>query len=174
MSETEKDYLWNLRHLSLEKAEVSALYHQKRERFFELLDKYSKAGGLLCGSAALWKVTEREIVERLAVVITFLSALSLVFSFAERSKKHAELARAFRIIAAEIVGKGERGYVEADINEWNRKLYALDATEPPSLSALVILCQNEIALAKNQPDAVHPQNWLVRLLAHFFDMPRST
>jgi|GEM_PF-3354582 len=172
MTGSDRQYLWGQRHLALEKAEVSALYHQKRERFFELLDKYSKATSLLCGSAALWKIANPRVVEAMALAITFLSALSLVFSFSERSKRHAELARGFCLVAGDIVKLG-RDFLDADVNRWNESLYKLDASEPPALGALVVLCQNEIALAKDQPDAVIPQNVCVRLLAHFFDMPRS-
>lgn len=172
MNDGDRKYLWQRRHEAIEKAEVSALYHQKRERFFELLDKYTKATSLLCGSAALWKITDQRVVEVMALLITFLSALSLVFSFSERSKRHAELARGFCLVAGDIVKLG-RDFLDADVNRWNESLYKLDASEPPALAALVVMCQNEIALAKDQPGAVIPQNICVRLLAHFFDMPRS-
>src|SRR5450830_683849 len=131
MTGSDRQYLWGQRHLALEKAEVSALYHQKRERFFELLDKYSKATSLLCGSAALWKIANPRVVEAMALAITFLSALSLVFSFSERSKRHAELARGFCLVAGDIVKLG-RDFLDADVNRWNESLYKLDASEPPS------------------------------------------
>lgn len=168
----EPRYLWKRRHDVLFQANVSALYHQKRERFFELLDKFSKAATLIGGSAALWKIADRDVVERLAVVITGASALSLVFSFSDRSKRHAELAAGFRLIAAEIVGKGERNFLESDLDGWKEKIYKLCAKEPPALAALVLLCQNELALAAEQPDRVHPMPLWVRWLAHFLDMPR--
>lgn len=173
MNDAERKFFWSERHRAFEKAEVSALYHQKRERLFDLLDKYNKAIALLCGSAALWKIADREIVEITAAIITFFSALGLVFSLSERSKRHAELARSFCLIAGEIVQQG-RSFTEADINRWNEMLYKLDASEPPALSALVVLCQNEIALAKGQSNVVLRQSFIVRLLAHFLDLPRTS
>lgn len=170
---TDPKYLWKKRHDALFQAEVSALYHQKRERFFELLDKFSKAATLVGGSAALWRIADRDVVEKLAVVITGASALSLVFSFSDRSKRHAELAAGFRLIAADIVGKGESNFLESDINEWKEKIYKLCAKEPPALAALVLLCQNELALAAEQPGRVHRLPFWVRWLAHFLDMPRK-
>ena len=171
---SDDDYVWDLRHEALYHVQFSALYHQKRERFFELLDKLGKAASLFGGSGALWKSTDSDVVSQIALVITATSALSLVFSFSERSKRHAELATSFRLVAAEIMGKGERGYDEKDVNRWNEKIYKLEAKEPPSLSALAVLCQNELAIAQNQPDRIIPQTFWVRWLAPFFDLPQSS
>jgi len=165
--------LWDEREDALYDAELSALYHQKRERFFELLDKLSKAASLIGGSAALWKIADPEVVQGIAMFIAVTSALSLVFSFSDRSRRHAELVSAFRLIIAEIAAKGKRHATEEDINSWHGKIRTLEAKEPPALAALVTLCQNELALAAEQPHNVHPQPVWVRALVHFFDMPRK-
>lgn len=167
------DHAWEKRHEALYKAELSALYHQKRERFFELLDKLGKAASLFGGSAALWKVGSPESISAIAAFITVTSSLSLVFSFSERSKRHAELARSFRDIISEILGKGEISFNESDASAWMGKLCALEAKEPPTLSALTVMCQNELAIARNARTHVHPQGMLTRWLVHFFDMPQT-
>ena len=171
---TERIFLWNSRHKALYHAELSSLYHQKRERFFELLDKLSKAAALCGGSAALWKIGVPEAIEYIALFITITSSLSLVFAFSDRSKRHAEFSSGFRNIAAEIMSKGARDFEESDINCWNEKIYKLESKEPPALAALVLQCQNELALAQEQPGKVVHQRFWVRWLAHFFDMPRTT
>lgn len=170
-SEQELDHAWNKRVDALYRAELSALYHQKRERFFELLDKLGKAVAVFGGSAALWKISDPGLVSQIAALITASSALSLVFSFSERSKRHAELARSFREIASDIMGTSDFAIRDSKASEWMGKVCALEAKEPPALSALVVLCQNELAVARQAP--VYPQSFFVRHLAHFFDMPRA-
>lgn len=165
--------LWEERQEALYDAELSALYHQKRERFFELLDKFSKAAAVIGGSAALWKIADTGTVEIIAMVITVTSTLSLVFSFSDRSRRHAELAVGFRLISAEIAAKGKRNATEDDINSWKGKIHTSEAKEPPALAALVTLCRNELALAEEQPHIVRRQAFWVRWLVHFFDMPRQ-
>jgi len=169
-TEQELDHAWTKRESALYRAELSALYHQKRERFFELFDKIGKAVAVFGGSAALWKIGDPEWVSIVAALITASSALSLVFSFSERSKRHAELARSFREIAGDIVGTSDFAIRDAKASEWMGKVCALEAKEPPSLSALVVMCQNELAIARKAD--VYPQPFYIRWLAHFFDMPR--
>ncbi len=170
-SEKELDHAWNKRESALYQAELSALYHQKRERFFELLDKLGKAASVFGGSAALWKISNPDLVAQIAAFITVSSALSLVFSFSERSKRHAELARSFREVIADIMGTSDFDIRDSKASEWMGKVCALEAKEPPSLSALVVMCQNELAIARKAP--VYPQNFVIRLLAHFLDLPRA-
>lgn len=172
-TEAELDHAFEKRCNALYKAELSALYHQKRERFFELADKLGKAASLIGGSAALWKIGNEDIVAIMAAFVTASSALSLVFSFSERSKRHAELAQSFRLVISDILAKSEFDITPADAGLWMSKVCALDAKEPPSLSALTILCQNELAIARGASDKVKHQDTLTRILAHFFDMPLS-
>jgi hypothetical protein len=170
-SDLELDHAWDTRESALYRAELSALYHQKPERFFELFDKLGKAIAIFGGSAALWKITNSDLVAYLAALITASSALSLVFSFSERSKRHAELARSFREISGEILGTSDFSIRDAKASEWMGKVCALEAKEPPALSALVVMCQNELAMVHKAE--VHPQSFFVLCFAHFFDLPRT-
>lgn len=173
-TEAELDHAFAKRCDALYRAELSALYHQKRERFFELADKLGKAASLIGGSAALWKIGNENFVAAMAACVTTSSALSLVFSFSERSKRHSELAQGFRTIISEILAKSEFDITPVDAGAWMSKVCALEVKEPPSLSALTVLCQNELAIAKGAENKVRPQNMSTRLLAHFFDMPLAT
>jgi len=170
ITDQELDHAWTKRVDALYRAELSALYHQKRERFFELIDKLGKAIAIFGGSAALWKIGEPDLVAYFAALITASSALSLVFSFSDRSKRHAELARSFREIISDILGTTDFSISDTKASEWMGKVCALEAKEPPSLSALVVMCQNELAIARQA--TVYPQSFYVRCLAHFFDLPR--
>jgi hypothetical protein len=170
-TDDELNHAWGKREEVISRAELSALYHQKRERFFELFDKLGKAIAIFGGSAALWKITDSHLVAYLAAGITASSALSLVFSFSERSKRHAELARGFRELIGDVVSAGDFDISDKQASKWMAQIYALDAKEPPALSALVVMCQNELAFARKAE--VYPQSFLVRCLAHFFDLPRT-
>ncbi|WP_155416833.1 hypothetical protein [Chromobacterium violaceum] len=164
-------YLWDRRHEVLYNVELSSLYHQKRERFFELWDKLGKVASLFGGSAALFKAADAGFVSYMALAITATSALSLVFGFSERSKRHADLSRKFKLLAASVVSKGEIDFTEQDINAWNVEKYQLETSEPPALTLLVVLCQNEIAIAQNQKQKVIPVGFWKRQLANYIDLP---
>ena len=168
-TEDELDHAWTKREKALSRAELSALYHQKRERFFELCDKLGKAVTLFGGSAALWKMADPHWVAWSAVVISAASAASLVLSFPERARRHAELSKGFREITAEIVSAGDFDITDSKASLWMGEVCSLEAKEPPALSALVVMCQNEIALARRSK--VYDQPFWVRLLANFLDLP---
>ena len=170
-SPADEDYLWQKRHEIVCKIELSGLYHQKRERFFELCDKLGKTISLIGGSATFWKISEPGAVLWIAAGITVSSAFSLVFSFSERSRRHAELSRNYRQILADIMTKGERDYTEDDLKAWSGKVYTLEATEPPSLAALTILCQNELAIANGDSKSVRKLNFWQRSFANICDLP---
>ncbi len=172
----ERKFLWDERHQVLLKLEVSALYHLKRERFFELFDKIFKAISVIGGSAALWKSTQGQgqvdIMQYIAIVITVCSSLSLVFSFSDRARRHAEFARSYRKLLSEIHKRGKRGFKEEDTNLWMAQACEIEAGEPLALSTLVVICQNEISIASgHQPSVFVP--WWQRKIAHFFDMPQT-
>lgn len=168
-SEEELDLAWEKRGRALWRAELSALYHQKRERFFELADKLCKAVALFGGSAALWKAGDAYWIAWFAVFISASSALSLVLSFSERSKRHADLSRGFREIIASIEGAGDFKISNRMASVWMGQVCALEAKEPPALSALVVICQNELALARRSK--VYDQPLWVRVFANFLDLP---
>lgn len=155
------------------RAELSALYHQKRERFFELFDKLSKVANLFAGSAALWKVAEAKSLAAVAVIMSVSSALALVFSWSERARRHSELARSYRDVLTKIAAEGEESLDPKTINAWASELCAIEAKEPPSLAALAVACHNELAIARNQDSEYHPQKFLVRCFMHFFDLPHA-
>ncbi|KVE11290.1 hypothetical protein [Burkholderia vietnamiensis] len=166
-----KDDHWARRHAIVYNAEMSALYHQKRERFFELGDKLTKVASLLGGSAALYKVSEPSVIGAVAVMITTASALSLVFGFSERARKHAELSREFKGLISEISRVGPFDFADDDLKAWDEARCRLEIKEPPALSLLVVICQNELAIAQNQPSRVVHISFWKRILANFIDLP---
>lgn len=169
MDNAELEYLAKLRYELLYRIQLSALYHQKRERFFDLLDKLTKAVAIFGGSAALSKLTTPDALVYIASAITATSTASLVFGLSDRSKRHSELARNFRTLESKIVSKGERDYVEADLSQWTAEERGLEASEPPALGALVVSCQNELAAAGGRLEMVIAIPLWQRLTMNFVD-----
>lgn len=169
----EEEYLWGKRHALLERIALSVLYHQKRERFFDVWDKLTKGVAIVGGSAALARVAGDTGLMVAASLITVTSTAALVLGFADRNKRHAELARNFRVLEAEIVERGEREYTERDLARWEAKQRTIETSEPPALGILVVLCQNELATAAGHPGNVKSIPWYKRLLAHYWDFSTS-
>jgi hypothetical protein len=171
--ELESDYLWGRRHAALYRVELSALYHQKRERFFDFCDRGAKVVSIVGGSAALYKLSDNEVVAIAAAAITVVSALSLVLGFGEKARRHSELARNFKQVQAEMLRIGERDYDEDHLRDWEARIALLEASEPASLGVLVRICQNELASVK--PDGKPRKvGWWRWPLAHLFDLPLPT
>lgn len=173
MPQSDLDYLWDKRDALLYRVELSALYHQKRERFFEAADKGGKAIAILGGSAALGKVLSPDVVMWAAAAITISSTLSLVFGFSDKARRHAELVRNFKQVESDLLRKGERDFCEQDLTDCAARIAMLEASEPPSLATLVRICQNELACARGAAESCKRVGLMPRLLAHFFDMPLS-
>jgi hypothetical protein len=170
MSERDEDqYLWGRRHEVLYRAELSVLYHRKRERFFAFWDRLVTAIAIIGGSAAFASVGGPDVVKWAAAIIAVTSTVSLVFGFGARARTHSGLAQRFLELEARIVGRGERDFTEADINEWESVARTLETEEPPTLSSLVRACQNELARAKGEYDKIVPLGWWRRLTMNIWD-----
>lgn len=161
------DQDWNRRYEALYKCQLSALYHRKRERFFEASDKATKAIAVIGGSAAWAKLWD---VEWIAAMIAVTSTLALVLGLSERARRHAQLAARFVTLQAEIESAGVMDETKAD--GFMARAVSLEAEEPAELSALTRLCQNEIAMARGEAQSVLPLTWRERWFAHWFDMPK--
>lgn len=171
MNDADFSYCWGKRHGVLYRVELSALYHQKRERFFEACDKLAKAVAVIGGSAALAKIGGPDALVWVAAAITVTSTFSLVFGLSDRSRRHGDLARNFRQLESEIIARGEREFSEADVAVWAARERLLETSEPPALGNLVRICQNELAVAQGQIASVHAVGFWRYLLAHLVDLP---
>ncbi len=165
MTESEK-YLWNKRDTHLHTARVSTLYHRKRERFFDLLDKCTKAATVLAGASLLSELV-KDHLPFVAACISGAGLLSLVFGYSDRKQRHRELAESFALLCAEIEEAGEKSFTEAQLDVWAARIWSINAKEPPTLRSLAIICQNEISIADGHPAAVVPVSWYRRAVADF-------
>ncbi len=159
--EIKQRYLWGLRYDSLYHAQFSVIYHRKRERFFDAIDRSSKATMILFGSAAFASVDGSEWF---GLSVAVVASLSLVFDYSVKARQHADLARRFLEIEADIVSHGERDFNEEDLKQWKMQLVLAEADEPPTIRALAELCQAELDKSLGFKRHV---NWLKQLTANF-------
>lgn len=169
MENKDVDYLWEKRYKLIYKLELSALYHLKRERFFDILDKIFKAFSLIGGSAAIFKISEVETVKYIAALITITSSLSLVLSFSDRARKHGEYAKNYRKLHASILRVGDRDFSENNINDWEAETLEIESSEPLALVLLTVVCQNEIAISRGDWDSVCKVPFYKIPFIHIFD-----
>lgn len=167
----EDQFLWEKRHWVKYGAELSALYHRKRERFYDLLDKLTKALAIAFSSAAVAAIMNPLWVQVFGSFVAISTTIGLVFGFAEKARRHSDLAAQFVRLEAEIAARGERDFEEDDLSRWEGRLREIEAAEPPTLGALVRLCQNQIARAHGDYEAVCPLSWWERLTVHLKDHP---
>lgn len=96
---------------------MSRAYHQKRERFFDILDNATKAFSVLGATAIMPKVVVAEWQPYIAAGVAITSTLSLVLGYAKRSRAHADLAKTFVDIESRIVAKGAFDEAQAHVFE---------------------------------------------------------
>ena len=161
------DDVWKERYELLYRCWFSRIYHQKRERFFDLCDSLTKTIALVAGAASIAKIFNPDQLLIFGVLITITSALSLVVGYAKKARNHADFARSFILAEAKIVDAGvlSRGQVDA----LHAEIIRLEMNEPRTLGALVRICQNEIAVARGNKQDIRPVPFFKKLFAHFYD-----
>lgn len=156
------DYLWKTRFDILYQVRLSSLYHRKRERFYDLLDKLTKLTVIIGGSIV---VSEFGFTKEAGITVAIVGALSLVFDYGVKARNHAQLAHDYGLLEATIEKTGERIFSEEDVNQWRGNLSMLEAKEPPTLTNLVKVCESELFSALGQKS--EPLHWHKKALAHF-------
>lgn len=153
------------------RVDLSIRYHRKREGFLAACDRVSKACALISGSYAFHAIAAKtEGIWPFVIVAAFTlpSLLSLAFSLADSAKKHAELAQKFLQLDAEMASKEFWSIGPEDISKWDAMVRAIEISEPPALTYLTRICQNQIAEAAGQPDKIVELNFFKKSLAHLF------
>jgi hypothetical protein len=95
-----KDWLWDRRCYNVYRAELSTVYHRKRERFFALLDRCSKTLSLVAGTAAFSTyLASPEAKSFAGLVVAFATLPGLAFGWSDKARLHADLAQNVRLLA---------------------------------------------------------------------------
>lgn len=157
--------LWGIR--------LSALYHLKRERFLDGVDKAAKAVSAIGGAAAFSQIKDNATFGLWVIgFITLVSTLSLVYGPSTKARKHAELARDYKRLEAEVISVGG-AISEPQISKFNSQLVSLEASEPASLGALVTQCHNELCEAIGDKSQITPLPFLHWLFKNWFDIDQT-
>lgn len=166
-----EDHQWDRRCDLLARVELSALYHRKRELFLSRLDRVIKGIAVLGSSAAIARIGPPEALVWFAAAVAVTSTVGLVGGVADSARKHAELAASFKRLECDIANKGEHDFSEQDVDQWTGHMHEIEVEEPPELSALIRICQNEQAWARGQKHKVYRLAWYERMLAQYVDFP---
>lgn len=159
------DIVWRIR--------LSALYHLKRERFLDGVDKASKAVSALGGAAAFSQVKNAgDVGLWITGTITVVATLSLVYGPSAKARKHSELARDFKRIEAEIISAGKT-ISEAQLSKFESQFLELESSEPASLGALVTQCHNELSSAIGEYSQITPLPFWQRFFKNWFDIDQT-
>ena len=167
LSDEEFTSAWSRRSVALYKAMVAYRYHRKRQRFFDLLDKWTKALTVVA-SASLLADPIKKGIPLVAMTISVIGLLSLVFAYGDRKQSHKELSEAFTLLAAKIEGTPNSQLTSELIASWEAEAVALNAKEPPQLHTLVTICEREQSIANGYPDHIPPVPLPKRILADWF------
>ena len=159
------DLTWRVR--------LSALYHMKRERFLDGVDKAAKGVSALGGAAAFSQFkSDSDLGLWITGIITVVATLSLVYGPSAKARKHAELARDFKRLEAEIVALGSV-LSQSQVALLESKFLTLESSEPASLGALVTQCHNELSEAIGDKRAITRLPLLHRMFKNWFDIDQT-
>ncbi len=164
--EKASDEVWSTRCAVLNQAWVQLRYNRARQRFFDVVDKLTKAATVMLG-VTLFGEDVREHLPWVASGISALGLLALIFTYSDRKQLHKELAEA----AAKLIGDIEQvtagALTPALAASWRSDYARLCAKSPPPLKTLTLICEREQAIVEGHHDHVPLQPWVLRQLRHF-------
>lgn len=133
-------------------------YHRKRQRFFDLVDKGTKAITLVLGATLFGK--HLDSLNWVATGISALGLLALVFGYGDRKQLHKELAEQAANLAANIEGQPARHLTVEGAAQWAAEYAKFCAKAPPPLKTLTLLCEREQSTLDGHLDHVkQPSFW---------------
>jgi len=166
MDDTVYAHLWHQRCDVLFKARVQGRYHRYRQRFFDLADKLIKAATLLLGASLFGQALNKQ-VPMLAIGISALSLIALVFGLGDRKHLHKDLAEMANKLEADIVCIPADELNAKITAGWEAEFARLCAKSPPVLKTLTLMCEREQSIVDGHPNAIAAQSFFKRLVRHF-------
>lgn len=151
----------------------SVRYHSRRRMFFDSLYKWSQVFSLISGSATVAVVMSKYnsgvLTAALAAAVAVFSSINLIFGFANSARLHSDLILKYSDLEKRIV---RDSIPTADsIKSFEIERLDIEATEPPILRTLDMICHNELCRAMGYgKDAMAKIGFFRRLFAQFFDL----
>lgn len=153
--------MWVQRCGLLYKAWVQVRYHRRRQRFFDMVDKSTKAATLLLGASLFGK--HLDTLNWVATGISAMGLMALVFGYGDRKQVHKELAEQAAGIAASIEEVPVGKLSPDTIAQWAGQYARFCSKAPPPLKTLTLLCEHEQSCMDGHPKHV-VRPWLWRRL----------
>lgn len=131
---------------------VSALYHQRRSRFFDICDKFSSAYAVVASTAAISQlfgdatILSRPVEVALGASVALVSTIALVAGYSSKSRDHFTLAADYRKVLAELEEAGDWPAV-ALLDKWSASCTTIESREPAPMTTLVQACENQVNIA---------------------------
>lgn len=158
---------WDKRCNTLHRAWVQVRYHRRRQRFFDLIDKGTKAVTALLGGATVVGAALKSFEPLVGPSIALLSLISLVYGYSDRKQTHKELAEQFAGVVAQIEAVPEGSESPEDVAKWSSDYAKLVGKCPPALKTLTIICEREQSISDGKAPTVDKPFFLNSWVAEF-------
>ncbi len=142
-----EDFAWHSHQDVLYQSWVQLRYHKKRQMFFDRWDKATKSLTIFLGATLMGEDIKSNL-NYVASTISFLSLLSLVFTYGERKQNHKELSEAYGSLIADIEIVSPVIVTVENTADWKSKHVAIAAKAPPPLKRLTLYCAREQTIAQ--------------------------
>jgi hypothetical protein len=159
------DACWVSRCATLHHAWVQVRYHRRRQRFFDLVDKLTKAFTVVLGASLMGQYFAAAL-PIVATAITSLGLLALIFAYGDRKQQHKELAEQAAHLVSAIEQVPVADLTPPKVAGWGADYARLCAKAPPPLKTLSLICESEQAVADGHTDVAAP-GFVKRFLADF-------
>jgi hypothetical protein len=172
ISEARKKWLWNQQDDLEHRICLSAAYHGRKERFFNIWERLFQAAAALSATAAFADLAGKDtpIAKWFALAAAVASIIPLVFNLAGNAQRHGQLKAGFKSLQGMLYSGGTE-LTEEQINTMKAKVAELESGEPAAMPGVVLACQNEIATRERK--MVYPLNFWERCIMHFYPMDTS-
>lgn len=157
------DSMWSDRCALLYKAWVQVRYHRRRQRFFDLVDKGTKAATLVLGASLFGQ--HLVWLPWVATLLSSLGLMALVFGYGDRKQLHKELAEQAAGAVASIEEVTVAKLSPDGVAQWGAQYARFCAKAPPPLKTLTQLCEREQSALDGFPDHVEKPHFFRCLLA---------
>jgi len=146
---------------------VSMRYHQARRAWWVSLNRMSSIAAALAGSAAVISVWGGGIgAAYVSAAAGGFAALNAALGFTDRAREHAELYRQFCAVASKMAVDADRDRSAA--RRYAAEVLLIEASEPPPISALNVVCHNQECEARNRPEYRHHVSLVNRFFKNVF------
>lgn len=168
------DHRWNRRCLAIHRIQLSVLYHHKRERFFDSIDRVITALTLVSATAAAAMIFQSNANNGktyelwTAIIAAVASSIAVAFTPANKARTHGQLAAEMRRLWAQCEKAGEE-WTHEECDEFTAAILNTEAGEAAQLGALVAQCENEIAVASGHLENIRELRWWRSLLMHWWN-----